>query len=707
MTKALPLLCLAGGLLLGGVIGLLIGTSAATPPDVPVGDDVLPAPAFKQPAAEAAKAPEPVPRLPGRISGSVQLASGGPLSGVEVVAVPAQAAPPSSGLTLEDEIAEYAAALERQDSMTRRAVSDALGHYMLDGLDNELLYTLEARRAGFAIHAVAQSGVPISHHAPGKEVNFTARESGTLKLDLRLPDGGQPERAWVTLQPEGQRGRTLWQWSPAELARAVHPGTWQVSARAGRHDEYSAEPVEVQLSKGGFVEQTLKLVANPTIAGHVLAPGGLEGLPTTVELQRLGEGGFERVPMDEGDGNPRPARVWYDRPAFRFQGLAPGEYRVILRHGGNEVNRREVTLAGAAAYVELALPEPDRAKFLIVHVSGPDGRLNRGVRFTLRTQRGSGSSSSGSSTALARGDGEYWIRRPADGDEHTRHTLSVTARGLGTRTIEIERDGPTTFSVQFIAPAFVTLEIVGFHEHAARETLLADCRPVGTARESFSSFHQEGLGEPVRRMGPLEPGEYLVELVHVGNFSLDNRVLQSRTVYLHSGEQTVHLTLAEVSGFVIVIPPQYRNQQINIRKLAAPSSHTFQHRTGQEEFEVRNLTDGQYMVSTWHSGAMYVSLPADRDRRILFDPKPFNAYLLYTMREETRAEFPAKPGDMVIEIEGVAIEDMVHAQALLNQSIERERSAWTVLRDGVRMEISFPYNELGRAGLQLTPARVD
>lgn len=706
MTKhariSVSLLCLAAGLLIGGFAGWDLGSPA------PV---VVPAP-LPQPMETGAPAqspkppsdtPEPQAALPGEIWGTVELSGGGGLVGVEVSAMPATAPPDAAETSLEAEVAAYAARLEREV----RATTGPDGAYRLTGLDPALRYTLEARRDGYQIGVKAGAQESITHHAVGKAVDFVAATTGTVRLDLRLPDGGLPERAWVTLQPEGNRSRTLWDWSPAKRTRVLQPGVWQVAARAGRHDEYAAEPVELRVSQGGTAELTLTLAARPTIAGHVIVPRGLERLSATVELQRLGESGFERVNVDDGDENPRPARNWYVLPAFRFHGLEPGEYRVILHHASREVDRRDVTLSDAVAIVELALPEPDRAGYLIVQVSGPDGPMNRGVSFVMRYQR-RGGSDSGSASALARGDGEYWVRRPADADEDTRHWLEVKADQLGTRAIELERDGASTFHVQFSAPAFVTLEIEGFYEHASRDSLLADCRPAGTAPRSYSMFHQPGVGERVRRLGPLEPGEYEVELLRV--VMPDGRqVLQARTVLLHPGEQTVRIALPEFSGFVLVIPPEYRNQQIQVNGMDAPFSTRHQQRQNQGEEEIRfgGLTPGRYMVSTAVSGAMVVSLPADRDRRIVFEPKPFNAYLVFAMHAGQRLDFPAKPGDIVIEVEGVPIENMDQARGLIDQSRKRERSTWTVLRDGVRTEISFAFDDMGSAHLGMIPARAE
>jgi hypothetical protein len=580
---------------------------------------------------------------------------------------------------------------------------------MLDGLDNELLYTLEARRAGFAIHAVAQSGVPISHHAPGKEVHFTARESGTLKLDLRLPDGSQPERATVNfLLPDGRRGAT-WYWSPAEPERQVDPGEWRLAVRAGRHSEHTCADELVSIVQGRTTERTLRFELRPVIAGLVRIP---EGVSAVVELQRKSAVDFERVDLGSAGivGNPRSLHARNDLAYFNFRDLEPGEYRLILRSGGKALETRTVTLAQGVEYVELRVPEPDSSGYIVVRVTGPDGPISGSVTFMVETRRDSSRGTSGAS-ALNRGNGVYWIK-PPNVAANTSYSLTVSVPELGSRTFPFDPETTSTLDAHFTAPAFVLLEIVGYDEHPQRSLLVADFWPSGQAPERTfprARIGNRAAGERVRHLGPLEPGEYVFALLLTGANLAQRFELDRKTMYVGPGEQTVLLTPPELYEVTVVIPPEYRRQQITLRHMGTPEYTVTQPQAqlGQEEFVARMLKPGDHMISSHLTGAMFVSLPAAAGTRVEFQPMPFNAYLLYRPYGLEATDIGVKPGDIVVEINGVAIEDMEQARRLSESAREGETTTWTVLRQGARLTVTFRNEDLAKAGLAFAATRVD
>jgi S1-C subfamily serine protease len=64
-------------------------------------------------------------------------------------------------------------------------------------------------------------------------------------------------------------------------------------------------------------------------------------------------------------------------------------------------------------------------------------------------------------------------------------------------------------------------------------------------------------------------------------------------------------------------------------------------------------------------------------------------------------------GDIVVEVDGVAIENVAQGRELMESAVNRESTTWVVLRNGVRVNVTFNVRDFRESGLGLHPVRVD
>lgn len=657
-------------------------------------------------------------RETGEIRGSVLLDNGSPLPGVRIRATP-HLPPNREAATPEEELAVHAAQLALRRVRERTVQTDANGEYRLSGLDAEFYYSVTANLHGYEVKPAGRIGAAIEYHAVGHEVYFVAHTAMTVRLDVRLPDGRQPGRVQIGCSGAESRsgGTSYWYWTPAQPTRAFEPGEWTLTFRAGESSEYTCEPVNILLEQGvRFEPLTVRLHTSPGIVGTVTMPPGISRPRVTIELLREVNDEYGRVDIDRRapyGGNPQSLNAWRGEARFEFLDLEPGSYRLILAMFDKPVETRDVVVTSTVEREDFTVPEPDIKDFVVVRVAGPDGPVTENVRFNL-TERTSGTRSGATAHVLVRGDGEYWLPRPERKREGSEFSLSVRAGALGGKTQELDPETSGVIEVYFGAPAFITVEVLGFEQHPQREHLIQHVWKAGKEPPSRVFMDNLRMGrEPVdqgkRRHGPLEPGDYEVGLLVRGNHVMESFQLARRAVSLLAGENHATLTAPELYGFVIEIPEQYRSKQIDVRHMADRAYRFNQdyNSVGESEYAVERLKAGEYEISMSDVGAMTVSVPESDGRRIEFQPRLYNAFLLVDNRVSEPKDIGLREGDIVIEIDGVAITDMAQGRRMLNDAAKLESTTWTVLRGGARLQVTFNPADAAASGLGPQPTRVD
>jgi hypothetical protein len=735
MKRLIPLFAAAGGLLLGGLVGWMLGGSA---PAVPVPDAfvepelprpvVQPAPArieeagaynsrLAREAPVASSVPTSVPASEtGEIWGTVLREDAEPLAGVSIRATPHIPRREAADLSLEEEIAEYAASLARQEAQSVTTRTDAAGRYRLSGLDAGLFYTLEASLPGHVVQQAHRGGSPIIYHAVGKELHFIAKVALVVRLDLRLPDGSRPERAQIGIQRdvEGSGSTSFWYWSPAQPTRSFEPGDWRLLIRGGVHNEYTCEPVSIRVSTSEPPEdRTIQLHAVPTIHATVTVPQGIEGIRPTLEFQREIDGAFTRVEFPDHRRNPETISPFRGTGRVEYHDLEPGNYRLILALDGKELETRDLRVERGVRLEDFTVPEPDPSDYLIVHVNGPAGPVTTGVQFHFTTEGRLGSSS-GRVQALNRGNGLYWIPRTLIPEsEGATYTLLVTAHELGKSNVQFSPRSIAPIHVSLGVATYLIVEILGFDDHPNKHELVSHVWKAGSSppRPSLMDRIRSGRDETefrVRRFNQLEPGEYEIGLFMVSRQQVHGLLVARKTVHLASGENRETIHAPELHGFVVVIGQQYRHRQIRVHHADDPGYRFFQNAgtLGAAEYALDRLKPGNYVVSAFEIGEMTVSIPAMSGRRVEFQPLPFNAFRITAAAGGT-VDVGLKADDILVAIDGVAIESQAQGMQLIEQCYARDSTTWTVLRDGLRVPVTFKGSSFSHAGLSLSPTRVD
>jgi hypothetical protein len=622
MNKLHPYLFALTGVLIGGLIGF-----TASPGGKPAPFE--PAPALEAPELQP---PPPAPRLPatepqpaefdGEIRGLVRLESGHGLPGVEIRATPLLERADLPAASPEHELRAFAEHRLRELSMLSSAVSGADGSYRLTGLDSSLHYRLEAAREGYTFRA-ERAGL-VTHYRVGSELDFFGVAAALVTAQVLMPDGSQAHAATIGISSLSGERRTPWYWTRRNTRHPVPLGTWQLQASAGDARGYRSEPVSISVNPGKAVESVIiQLRGRHGIVGRAIPPVGVADVLLRVQLAREVDGVFRR--SETPDGAVRRQLGLFSRSGwtFDFLDLEPGRYRVELVLNDEILDSREVEVSDSVVDVLLTAPEPDINDYVVVHVSGPEGPISRGLDLSISVPN----SRTTGGRALNRGNGEYWLprRESSFAGDGGSYIINVGSPKYGRRSVEHDRHDRRPVTIVFDKATYLNVEIVGLAENEHREHLhVTIYRPGGRAQRGSSTG--VGSGDPPfgpRRFGPLEPGPYTIELyAFEGRFS--KFPLATMDVVVTPGENHVRFTPPELYSFTVFVPEEYRSEpnRVTVVQLSTRQWAITDAERGSEEFEARFLPAGDYNLWLPRVGSMKVSVPADHNRRIIFLPEP-------------------------------------------------------------------------------------
>jgi hypothetical protein len=542
-----------------------------------------------------------------------------------------------------------------------------------------------------------------------------------VTADVRMPDGSAAEVAQITISEDVDRppSWTNWLWTPMNPKRAFDPGEWKLAPRGGVHNEGSADPISIKVIAGEPQPTLLiNLKTRPGIVGAVRVPFGDDPNQTRVGVQSHKEvngvyaDAYEGR-RDSGDMARNVGSLWQGKVRFHFLDLEPGAYRIVVLVQGIESTAQDVPVTDGIEQVELLAVMPAREHFFVARVTGPDGPMDKDVYFRTSAVSG-GSRSSGSASALNRGSGEYWIARTElrerEGKDYT-YTLTAVSTTLGARDLVVDRESQDVLEFSFAPPAFVTVTIAGFDAHPRNSDIYADVRKPGEGRRA--SRHMRRLmddekARAVRLFGPLVPGEYVVELLldtgsHPEPFTVDSRVL-----VLKPGDQDVQLTAHPLHEFTVVIPPEYRAQQLQLRHAADWDYSMYQSKPGGEEYTFTGLIPGDYELSDRSTGSMIVRIPQSSGARVTFAPLPYNALrLAYPFRSWTGKDIGFKPGDIVVQMDGSGITNAEQFSKALEDAKGRDTATWVVRRNGTSVTVTFNPKDWNETRLMPEACRAD
>lgn len=711
------------GLVLGLLAGLAIGSNmgderaAVSAPEVasldePATGTDAPLPVVPEPAprTEPAQTREPatiadlmksieVPPFPtgaGEITGTVRSASGEPLAGAVVSA--ASSYPGDMGYNLKSAEERVAARMRyekwREVSM-RTATSGEDGAYRLTGLDESTEYQLAAQLTGWQLN-VAVSGQ--RRIKAGESCDFVGHVTYELTATVLMPDGspagsgrvrahqqvGSSSRTQQGVIAEGRAGVTL-----AE-------GAWTVYAEHGRDNELKSETIELEIRQGEAPAPVeLRLKARAGIRGKILRGDSPLDIRARVYLQSNPPA---EPPGDTLEREDRELSSSWGRDDYKFFDIAAGSYRLLLVVESRVVAWRDVAVGDALVELDLTLPDPDPADYIIVRVYDPGGRLLTNVNFNITRHRG-GSSSGRGGGELLHSDGSYWLSKLSfSGDRQAEHhyTIKVDHSKYGSKTVRYEGTDTHELEIRYQDPALVTLTVANFNEHSLRDKLSWELRTGKSDVRSELRRYQEVSGGAKQsspfKLGPVEPGEYELVLVTYSGGFFDSRILYRQKVTLTAGENSLSALVPELFTLT-VLTGETRVSRITVRSKDGGFEHEGYRSRGSDDGKLvlEAIPPGTYVITS-NEGTMEVVV--SRDTEVQFEPRRYDCLVLTVKAGSYPETAGLRDGDKLIRVDGEVWERIELAHNLAQASMSKDSTTWTVLRGGIEIDIALNGKEL-------------
>jgi hypothetical protein len=640
------------------------------------------------------------PAVSAGITGTVTRANGDPLSGVELRATPGETGAP----------------------VTARTGAD--GSYRIVGLDDDQSYAVTARSTGFRFVRTEDGKptewLPLELHRVGDTVDFLAVAGFEITLDVRMPNGSQPASAQIMVTrgdvPEGATPETFgWVWTPESSAGSLEAGVWHLRARSLDGNDYRAGPLTLGIERSTTEPFHIQLLGNPEIVVTAQPPEGVKYVRISARiLMHETNGGRQPIIIGTTHRSKRANFYASENWTVRAIDVKPGQYTVEILFGDTVVASETVVVTDRNVHVAPVLKPPEIGDYIVVQVFGPDGPLETDVTVRVYRRRDGRNLRSPDDHVLDRGQGEYWISRQDHvfADAEGSFEVQVSTQVYGTRSIHYERSDVHPIRVTFSEPVYLTVEIGGYDKHPSRDRLSVACAMAGTLLASRVSWvaaaRRSGEG-PIQKLGPLEPGEYVVALIiHSGGRGQE---LLRKTVAVGAGDNRVTLAAPELHSFTII----QTGGRVLITVRSADDlgrSWTTSAKIGDDGAEVKvdDLPAGEYLLQAAGKGQMRVSVPAVAGTRIQFNPLPFNAYVISlknALRPDDARAMGVEDGDIVLEMNGSSLADFEKAKQYRDDSYQRDSSTWVLSRRGVRISTTFTRDQLRNSRLTLIPFRTE
>ncbi|MCB9895939.1 MAG: hypothetical protein H6839_16005 [Planctomycetes bacterium] len=641
-----------------------------------------------------------VPALPsgnGVISGSVVTDSGEALAGVEVsIRPPYPEKRDSTSKDIEARIQDEIRYQRWRDISQIKTTTDAAGAYKFTGLSETSRYSVWATLSGWKVSPKGHGGAVM----PGEIADFIAKMSFTVPIEVRMPDGSVAEHGRVSYSQTGSNRSSGTILENGTGTLELEAGEWKLRGSEGDDYEYQGEEVTITLVAGTPVEPVvLQLAARPGVRGKVSVPALYDRPSLRVYLvadpPADAPGDLEEMRRNR----PKDTYVREDPRgntySFAILDVLPGSYRLLLVQDNTIVDWKDVTVANTLLDVELALGDPRREDYIVIHVSGPEGAKVTDATVTLYVSHPNGRSGGGAHT-VEPGDGNLWVRKREPSSRGERditdwwYDLTVESKKYGSLSKRIERDDAGTHEFTFTAPATVTLTVPGFNEHEDRASLFWEILAPSAAMGRLYALDRERRDGAENtspfKFGPMQPGNY--ELVLRLNSGRNGKLLYREPVVLVAGENSLTASVPLMYVLKVHCSSESEAQRLRLgqdgeRLTAWPDDKEV---TG-STVEFKALVAGEYTLES-ADGRMTVTVPSAGV--VEFAPRKFDCVLLLGIKTGGAIEaLGLREGDKLIEIDGAAFTDMQVFGAQVQLSLTKQSTTWKVLRGGVPTEVTF------------------
>jgi hypothetical protein len=296
--------------------------------------------------------------------------------------------------------------------------TDAEGAFRLGDL-LDLDYHVMPFSRDHEFHSLGRSGGKA--RAGGGSVDYVASLLAAVSLAVVLPDGTEPDEAWVRWSDPDRGGGSVTTWRKGQRTILINPGTWSLTAEVG--SDTSSKPVSVTTgAEAGLV--TLRLEARSILRGTVrLDPADVAWKMTWLMARRRAAD----PPTRALRANPQPPS-W----DYRFEDVEPGEYEITVGlDDGAPVTTTVVHVTAGAVTQDIVLPRLTATHVLEARVLGPGGEpVGRDdVSFTIFERETNNSARGAGARYTQRSDGTFLVGVKSPWAEHRERMREERARG--------------------------------------------------------------------------------------------------------------------------------------------------------------------------------------------------------------------------------------------------------------------------------------
>lgn len=614
---------------------------------------------------------------------------------------------------IEEGLARTAEARLRSRRDRRRVATASDGTFRLEGLrpgQHRLMIQAEGFVFGNEVHSV------------GDEVIAVGEPVAIFTLDVRLPDGSQPDLAIIGTGDDNRP--TYYEWKPdaPELRMRERRVRFQVWAGdVERLDwrtviaEFASPATALSLAADG--QGPHEVLLEPAQLLRVTVDDASSSGPRIPAWMKI-------IPAD----GARPAdKDWTRSEAqtvtrqetgrFAASGLAAGDYWLGVGRGASTpelVDR--ITLVEGTTRHRVALGELTRSDFLEVTCRTAEGLPVLGVKINAVTKAEGGGSSSGNSNGITRGPGVYWVTwssiyRGYDPANVESVELTAKSKAFGDAGVELA-PGSSAVEITFVEPADLELLVTGdlAGKYAA---YLARAEAEGEVERMNPYFGGMRGMESVDAAGRAlfsgkQPGAYVLHVFEGDGRHGRATPLITEDVVLRPGSNAMTVALPTLHDVALHAPKGREGQRFWMRRDDSDGSGAPRtDRNGRLGEDLRctfeGVPAGRYLVGTWgRSGnqQMTVDVPGGE---VVWDPQEPDCLRASPVTAGSAAhEAGLRDGDLVIAIDGKDV-DARRGVSVLPIRLMNETLQLTVVRDGRTLNVTAgPFGERN-GGVRFSP----
>lgn len=429
---------------------------------------------------------------------------------------------------VEESIAKSAESMLENERNHRTAMSDSMGRFTLTGL-REGLHAVSAHADGFAFARQ-------TNHT-GQECSFIGERVLELELDVRLPDGSQPESA-VVFTGEQRYGKEI-AWTPEEPRLRLKDAAFEITVRSGsvqRLDwrniasDYSSEPRPMNLETEGPGPHVIQLAMNQILRVELEDSSELvPKLPVWMKVTSAAATQAARSDEIDWSAEHHSELTRGASGLFQVADLPKGAYWIAAGRGEGNYDPEviaKITTGLGVTEEKISLDEVDLSQFVVCRCARSEGGPVADVSFQV-TSPGERFSRARDIDAVKRGRGEYWL--PKDSLFPKESTDASASAGQPELAAKSEVDGQVMvplepgadeISIEFLPGCTLHLDIAG-DLSAGLSAHVNRLDASGEPTERYITMMTGGIkkipDDGQLSMMALQPGKYEVNVYETGH----------------------------------------------------------------------------------------------------------------------------------------------------------------------------------------------